>query len=241
MKKQLNNQTIAIAGCLVLAVIVLGAGYLAAVGPQSSKASSLSQQITTAQAQLAALRAGGTKTPDLRAAELYQLARAMPASDDMPGIVLELADLAGKSHVTLVSITPSPRIAQADGTSSIPIAVVVNGPFANLTAFLRAARAQVSVDSKLHVAGRLIVADQLQLTAATTSAAPGGTGGPTVAQNGSVQATMNLVAFDYGAPPSPSATAGVTGATSTTTTTSTTPASPSGSTAVGATPTGGSH
>jgi Tfp pilus assembly protein PilO len=219
--KSLSNQSIGIIAFAVCALVVALAGFLLGVRPQQSKAKALDLQIANAQSQYNALYTAGNTKPALRAAELFQLSRAMPDSDDMPGIVLELSRLSASAHVKLMAIQPSPRIALTDGSSAVPVKVTVDGTWTQLARFLGVVRAQVSLHaSRLSVGGRLFDIDNIQITPTETSS--------------TIEAVLSMVAFDYGAPPSATATAG---ASSGTTTTSTTPATSGSQQAAG---TGGS-
>jgi hypothetical protein len=169
----------------------------------------------SAQAKLVALHATPTRVPVIPAADLFAIARAMPNTTDMPGILLDLSRASAATGVAIQSITPTAPVVQTDGSSAIPINLVVNGKWPSIAAFLRRLRLQVRVDgNKLHVAGRLFVVDKIQFAA-----------------NGSspdLQATLALNAFTYGeAPP-------VT--TSTDTTQTTTTSSSSGSVQAAGTP-----
>lgn len=192
---------------VVLAVVVGLAGLLLAVLPQRSKTHQIDGQIAALQTKLATLHASSSRAPALRAADLFQLARAMPDSTDMPSVVLDLARAAGQSKVTLTSITPSAPLVQTDGSSAVPIHVVVDGKWAGIASFLRTLRLEVrATGEKLSVDGRLFVVDNVQLSTTGTDA---------------VEATLNVNAFSYGVAPPPVDT-------STTGTTTTTQSPPSG-------------
>jgi Tfp pilus assembly protein PilO len=193
------------------------------VQPQRKKAASLNEQIANAQAELAGLQSGGTKRPTIRAAELFQLARAMPDTPDVAGMLLDLSRLADQSRVELVSVQPSTPAALADGSTAVPLRVTVDGSWTTITDFLGAMRRQVQVHGgKLSVGGRLFDVDSVQVAQSQD-------------KKRAIEAQLTVNAFVYGA-------SGVPGAatpTSTTTTTTTTSSSESQQ-AAGATPTGGS-
>jgi Tfp pilus assembly protein PilO len=206
----------AIVGFGALGFIVALAGFLLAVQPQRTKLSSVEAQIATAQAQFAALHATSGRKPQIHAAELFQLSRAMPNTDDMPGILLDLSQLAAVSHVSLVSVTPRPRVTLADGSAAVPMTVTIGGNWTQVTSFLRHVRDQVALSgSRLAVGGRVFDVDDVQLTSQTT--------------NPPLQAVLEMNAFDYGAPPSATATAGTEAPTTTTTSGSQQAAGTSGS------------
>ena len=82
----------------------------------------------------------------------------------------------------------------------MPVVVVVQGKFANVTKFLQLLRQQaiVGANGKLKVTGRLMIANQIALASADADG---------------IMATLNLDAFVYGVAPPPAAPVGATGAT----------------------------
>jgi Tfp pilus assembly protein PilO len=211
-----RKQLIACIALGVLGVVVAIAGLLAVVAPQRSQASKLEVQIAKTETKLISLhgRHGG---PVIRAAELFQLARAMPDNADMPGIVLGLARAANASSVTLVSIQPAAVVPQPDGAAALPVRVVVDGQWGGVTSFLRALRTAVTVHGgKLTASDRLFVVDSVQIAAGTGTS--------------EVEATISANAFSYGVAPPPVPT----DTTSTTTTTTTTTTTAGGAEAAGA-------
>lgn len=214
-----RKQLLATVGFIALGLIVGLAGLMVAVLPQKSKSQDLDAQIVAAQAKLMSLKVGGHRGPAIKAADLFQLARAMPDTPDMPGILVDLADAASRSKVSLVNITPGAPIIEPDGSTAYPLKVVADGSWRQIAGFMKTLRTEVvATQKKLTVTGRLFVVDSVAL--APTSA------------SGGLEATLNANAFTYGVPvPVVTDTTG-TG----TTTTTTTPAPAPGSTqAAGAT------
>lgn len=169
-----------------LALVVGVAGYLAAVRPQQAHARRLGRQIADAQAQLLALEQSRSSAAGVSPAELYQLARAMPAADDMPDLLLDLDRAATAVHVQLVSVKPAPDTTLPDGSKAVPLIVVVGGSYAHTTAFLRALRDDVRRGAGGIVAtGRLFGVDGVQLA---------------LGKGNTVVATAQVDAFVY-APP----------------------------------------
>lgn len=202
-----SNQAVLVAALVGLALLIAAGGMLVLVLPQRSQVGNLNHQVTAAEATLAAAHAPMRTSEKPHATDLFRLMEAMPDTDQMPAILTDLSRLAKASSVGIVSVHPSPRILLPLGYSALPLAVVVNGKYPAVTRFLRLLRQAVQVpNGKLHVTGRLFVANQIALSSA----------------NGrTVQASLNLDAFDYGAPPPQTATAGgnKTSGSSTTTTT----------------------
>jgi Tfp pilus assembly protein PilO len=216
--RSLNRQTASVAALVFVAVLIAAGGFLTVVKPQQTKVRSLDAQIAAAQAQSAALHRAGSRVPQLRTAELFQLSRAMPDDDDMPGILFELSRLADAASVSLVAIQASPRVALPDGSSALPLRVTVDGRWIDVAAFLRRVREQVQRTTHgFSVAGRLFDIDDIQMQPGQEATGPQST----------IEAQLTMNAFDYGAPPSPTATAGAAGAGTTGTTTTTTTTSPS--------------
>ena len=215
--KMPKTQTLAVAGFALLALVVVGAGYLLMIQPQRSKVRSVGEQIAAAQAQLRSLHSGSGPPPAIRASDLFRLAHAMPGVDDMPGVLLDISQLTASSKLKLVSIRPSPRVAMADGSSALPISVTVDGNWKGLSAFLKTVRGRVEVAGRksLAVTGRLYNIDNVQIQ--------------TAPQPSELEAVLTMDAFDYGAPPSPTATAGAANRSTSTTTTSTTTTTSGGS------------
>jgi Tfp pilus assembly protein PilO len=204
-----NRRALVVGALGLLALVVAAAGFLLVIKPQHSKLSATTAKVAAAQEQLSSLHQKGTKPPAIRAVDLFTLARAMPNVDDTAGVVVDLTQLAKASRLQLVGIRPSPRVALANGSSALPMTVTVNGKWKELSSFLRAIRRRVSIDGGRPLSrGRLYNVDEVQIQSGTGSF--------------ETQAVLTMDAFDYGAPPSPTATAGVTGATGRTTTGSTT-------------------
>lgn len=217
MKTKLKrSQIIACAGLGALAIVVAAAGFLLVVSPQQSKASRLDAEIAATQAKLATLH-GRSRGPAIRAADLFQLARALPMTADMPGIVLGLARAATSSSVKLTAIQPvGTSVVQSDGALAYPVKVVVDGSWGGVTQFMRDLRLEVRVNgAKLNATGRLFVVDNVQIATGTGTS--------------EVEATLNVNAFTYGVLPPPTDTTS-TDTSSTTTTSSSGGALASGST-----------
>jgi Tfp pilus assembly protein PilO len=201
MKRDLSTRQLLVAGLAVGGLVIGLAAYFLLVAPQKSKASKLDADVQAAQAQLvAARRAPRVKGASVQAAELFRLSKAMPASDDVPGVLIQLSRVAGSSKVRLVGVRPSAEVPEAAGYSALPLAVTVSGKYANVTAFLARLHGLVTVSNgHTRAAGRLFVPNNLSLTPD---------------QAGAVSATVNLDAFVYTgvviAPPSASTTTGTT-------------------------------
>ena len=213
--KSLDRNTLVAAGLGALAVVIAAAGFLLAVEPQRSTAASVENQIAAAEVQLTSLHAGGAHGPSIRAAQLFQLAQAMPDEPDVPGLLLDLSRLADASNVVLAGVTPGTTASLTDGSTSIPLTVTINGSWNGITAFLRAVRDQVRVrGQRLSVSGRVFDVDEVQIQANQTTSGKGA-----APSKGELLAILTMNAFAYRAPGSAATSTTSTSTTGTTTTT----------------------
>ncbi len=113
-------------GLLVaVGLLVYGAGgYLLVVSPKKSAAAELETEIAAANVELATARAAarpdGGDTQPIAVADIFRLAKAMPANPDMPGILLELSRIAQETGISFTSITPQASTAET-GYQVFPI------------------------------------------------------------------------------------------------------------------------
>ena len=222
MKKPLPlpAQLAAIVGA---AVFVLVAGWFVAVRPLGHKAAGLNkqtavvqQQITDDLSQIAAARgAGAAAAQTIKVADVYKLAKAMPAATDMPDVLIELDQTARAAGVDLQTLVPGATTQGTNGYSMLPITLTVAGNFYTVTDLLYRLRNLVYVRSgALEANGRLFSISNVSL-------AP---------SNGkSILATIGVDTYVYGGTTAavPSSTTPSTTTTTTTTTTSTPPSGPS--------------
>lgn len=216
--KAKRQQLIAVIGLVALGVVVLVAGLLVAVLPQRSKAHNLDLEIAAAQAKLASLRTQTHRGPVIKAAQLFQLARAMPDSSDLPGLIVDLSRAAADAKVSLVSVAPQTAVPQLDGASGLPLKIEITGSWNGIAEFLHELRSNVRVNQggKLAVDGRLFTVDSVQLVPNATGSPTAGTpSGP----KGELMGELSVNAFTYGIPVPTTTTS--TGTTTTTTTTTT--------------------
>jgi hypothetical protein len=232
--KQKLPQSAQIAITVGAFLLIAIAGYFVAVKPQKSKAASLSAQIAAKDSQISdaqALLAKAKNAQKVHVADLFRLTKAMPDQPDEAGIVLELNAVARESGITFDSITPQGSTALS-GYQVVPINVVFDGNYFQLTDFLFRLRSLVDVRrGALAADGRLFTVDTIQFDESPLNFPQ-------------IRASLVLDAFIYGtsstvsAPPQTSAPATTTGPATTTTSsttttapTTTTPSSAAGSTA----------
>lgn len=209
------------------AFLVLVLGMLIAVRPLSHKAAGLrkqtaavQQQITDDLAQVAAAHGGGAAAAaqTIKIADVYKLAKAMPAVTDMPDVLIELDQTARAAGVDLQTLVPGSPTPGTNGYSLLPITLTVAGNFYTVTDLLYRLRNLVYVRSgALQANGRLF-----SVNSVTLSPSNGKT----------ISASIAVDTYVYG---STTAATPPTAPTSTTTTPTTTSTPPSGPSAAGAT------
>jgi hypothetical protein len=200
--KSISKERLILYGVPVFGLLIGVVGYFALVAPQQATSHRLDSEIQAAEARpVPGQQARTPKLPPVHAADIFRLTKAMPDSDDMPGILDHLSQLAQTSSTTIQSVQPAAIVPLTEGYGALPLSVVVAGRFASISNFLQQLRQQVALgkNGDLHVDGRLLVVNDVQL--ATTDGI-------------SLTATLSLDAFVYGVAPPPTTT------TTTTTTTS---------------------
>jgi len=166
------------------ALIALGIGavllyslvvWFLVVAPKRSEATSLGADVAAAEVRLASAKVTANRPQGggVTVADVFRLVKAMPASADQPGLVLELDRLARTSGVTLGSITPQEPAVGEGGATMIPVAVVVSGTYREITRFLTNARRLVTVRrGKLRATGRLFSVQSVELSESNTGGFP---------------------------------------------------------------------
>jgi len=164
-------------------------GYFMVVSPQKAKSHRAAGQLQTLQAQLLALQQKPPKHASVQAVDLFRLVKAMPDTNDMPGILRDLSRLAHSSKVSIQTVQPAAQVPLTLGYGALPLTVSLEGKFGNVSTFLARLRDEVRIGKKnLRVSGRLLIPNQIQLTST---------------KDGSVTATLSLDAFVYGVAPPP--------------------------------------
>jgi type IV pilus assembly protein PilO len=209
------------AAVLVLPVLLLVvlAGYFLLIKPKQDAAGKLSDEIASLETQVAVAMAAQRQPADdesaIQVADVFQVTKAMPDDDDVPGILLELNSVASASGIEFLSIAPQ-SAAVRSGYTALPINLSFEGNYYDLVDFLFRLRNLVSVrDGELEADGRLYSLD-------TLSMAEGPGGFPEIA------ASLTVTAFYYStAPPAATATPAAPATTDTSATTTTPAADPS--------------
>jgi hypothetical protein len=218
-------------------LIVLAAGWFFAIAPKRSEATKLAGQIDDTRAQIVTAQRLSSQPPSqkptIRVADLFQLSRAMPTRVDMPGMLLQLSEVAAETGVTFESITPQDPISLG-AYQRLSVDLVFEGHFYDLSDFLYRLRNLVGVhDGVLSATGRLFAVDSISFAEGTLEVPH-------------VKALLTVSAYIFGdgttppLPPQATSAGQVAGTTTTTTTTPAIddsqpiPAAPPGATAAGA-------
>lgn len=193
-----------IAAVVVLLVLLLG--WFVLLAPQRAKVTSLDNQISQTQGQIAETQAYVASPATKKAvAQLARLKAMVPDDERMSTIMRQLAGAASAAGVRIDGITPSPPTV-VGSAQAVPINLAVEGHYRGLANFLHVLQAQAGVSGgQVTGKGRLYSVSGIQFTRGATTSGAG---------NNDITATVSLNAFMNGAP----------AATGTTPTTTTTPA-----------------
>lgn len=143
---------------LAALVVVVAGGWFLLVSPQKTKATDLKAETELAQQELATKRAALASPAaaiNVRANDSFRLTRALPNTNDMASIILELERLAARHELTFKSLAPgSPMV--GIGYLTYPADIIVQGRFAEVSGFLGDLRKIVRVKrKKLDARGRV--------------------------------------------------------------------------------------
>jgi Tfp pilus assembly protein PilO len=202
-------------------LLLLLLGWFMLISPQRATADSIRLATSAAEAQIVQAKIvvttpppAAVQQPEIRTADIYSLAKAMPSTVDMPDLLLELNQLAHASGATLSGFSPG-QPSPALGFSIVPLTVNATGDFYSLTDLLYRMRALVTVKhGDLLTSGRLFSVDSVTLAPTHVGA--------------ELQASLIVNAYLYDGAPAvaaaPAATPPGSTDTTSTTTTTTTPA-----------------
>jgi Tfp pilus assembly protein PilO len=178
----------AIAIVVVALLVVTAAGYFLLISPQRSKSAELARESQAVEAQIQARRIANAQARNvepIRVADLFRVTKAMPPTDDMPGMILELNRIARQTGIRFESITPQ-EAADAGGYLRRPIDLVFDGNFYELSDFLFRLRSLVRVrGGQLEATGRLFTVNALNFVESQRSFPR-------------IKATLNVSAYVYG-------------------------------------------
>jgi Tfp pilus assembly protein PilO len=117
-------------------------------------------------------------------ARLLELAKMMPASDELPSLLLQIQDLADQSGIDFISITPG-EANEADGVEFqiLPLDLQFTGTFFDLSDFVYRAEQMVAGP------GRLLAVKSISLALSSTAPSLGGAVSP------DLEVSLSLLAF----------------------------------------------
>ena len=212
---------------MVLGVFaVLAAAWILVVSPERQKASKLGGEaataqtaLSTAEGQLATARAAQAQYPSAYAS-VVNLGKAVPASQEVPSLIYQLAQAAGGKKVDFASIVSgtagasgsasgaakaATAAASAAGFSQMPFTFVFNGSFFDLEhLFGELNRFTMHTTSGgLQVSGRLLTIQGVKLAPQN---------GPAAASKGTPELTGTITATAYVLPASQGLTGGASSA-----------------------------
>jgi type IV pilus assembly protein PilO len=162
VKKQMPLWPV-VAGVILIVALV---AYFVLIRPKRAEAGKLGDEIAQLESQVDAAKLAARPkeaATKLQVADLFELSKAMPDRDDMPGIILELNAVAESAGVRFKAIAPQAAVAQ-EGYRAIPISLTFVGNYYDLTDFLFRLRNLVAVDDgELSSSGRFFTLDTLDL------------------------------------------------------------------------------
>lgn len=160
MKKQLPMWPVAGVAILIVALVA----YFILIRPKRAEAGRLSDEIAQleTQVQTAKLAARPSKAgTKIKVADIFQLTKAMPDRDDMPGIILQLNAVAESTGINFKTIAPQDQVS-GEGYRILPISMTFEGNYYDLTDFLFRMRNLVVVENgKLASTGRFYTLDNI--------------------------------------------------------------------------------
>ena len=189
MKRTLSPRAlliVVIGGVLVYGLVF----WFVLVSPKRAEASALKTEvaaleITVTNARIAATPRSNEDTKPIAVADIFRLAKAMPSTPDMAGILLELDRIAEETGIEFQSVMPAASVLVGD-YQTVPITLAFNGNFYELSDFLFRLRTLVGVRAgELRAAGRLFSVESI-------SFAESSKGFPELG------ATLSVVAYVYG-------------------------------------------
>lgn len=166
---------------VLAALAVVAAAWLLVIAPEREKASKLGAEVSTAQTQLAtaegqvnAARTAETGYPTAYAS-LVNLGKAVPTSQEVPSLIVQLAQATNEKQVEFTSITSgggsagsssgASTAAASAGFSAMPFTFVFSGSFFDLyDLFQQLNHFTLRTSSgSLRVSGRLLTIQGVQL------------------------------------------------------------------------------
>jgi Tfp pilus assembly protein PilO len=189
-----------IAVLVTLAVLLVG--WFVLLSPERSKITSLDNDISQTQAEIASTRAYVSSPTTKKAiAQLARLKLMVPDDVRMSQVLRQLAKAASTAGVQLDAITPQTLV--GIGTAqAVPIQLTVEGHYGTLGNFMHLLRAQARVqDNRVVGNGRLYSVSGIAFTSGSSTTGSG---------NGAITATVTVNAFVNAAAPATTASTTIT-------------------------------
>jgi hypothetical protein len=168
VKRKLSARALYVLVAAGLIVYTLGFWFML-VAPKRALAGELKAEVAATELAVSAARAAATAPPDtqpIAVADIFRLAKAMPAVPDMPGILLELARIADETGIEFQSISPQASTIEGD-YQIVPIGLVFDGNFYELSDLLFRLRTLVGVrHGALEATGRLFSVESIDFAEA---------------------------------------------------------------------------
>jgi hypothetical protein len=187
VKRKLSPRALYVLVALGLLVYTAGFWFML-VAPKRALAGELEAELAETELAISTARAAATAPPDtqpIAVADIFRLAKAMPAVPDMAGILLELARIADETGIEFQSISPQASEVEGD-YQVVPIALTFDGNFYELSDLLFRLRTLVGVrHGVLEATGRLFSIETIDF-------AESADGFPEIA------ATLTVNAYVYG-------------------------------------------
>jgi Tfp pilus assembly protein PilO len=188
---------------VIAALAVAAAAWLLVVAPEREKATKLGAEVSTAQSQLTAAEGevsaarGAEASYPTEYTSLVHLGKAVPTGQEVPSLIVQLAQATNEKNVEFSSITSGgsaggsgATAAASAGFSAMPFTFVFNGSFFNLYDLFQQLNhftARTSAGN-LQVSGRLLTIQGVQL--APASSGSNSTGGQLT---GTITATAYVI------------------------------------------------
>ncbi len=216
---------------VVMVIATLGALvaiWLFAVAPKREQAAKLGAEVSAAQAQLASAESQLASASAAQAkyqtayASIVRLGKAVPASQEVPSLIYQLAQATNEKNVEFASITASTPGAGAGSRSSastaptagagvtqMPFTFVFNGSFNSLYSLFQQLDDFTlhTTSGELNVSGRLLTIQSIKLGPVTST---GGSTQKSGAAGGSEQLSGTITATAYVLPSGQTLTGGAT-------------------------------
>jgi Type II secretion system (T2SS), protein M len=200
----------------VAALAVLAAVWLLAVSPERQQAAKLATEVSAAQSQLATAESQVASASAAQAqyqtayASIVRLGKAVPAGEEVPSLIYQLAQATNEKNVEFASITSgssgssagsgassaaSASAAAGAGFKQMPFTFVFNGSFFDLyNLFQQLNRFTLRTTAGgLQVSGRLLTVQGVKLAPGTSSGAAQGSGKSSEALSGTITATAYVL------------------------------------------------